>query len=204
MKKAFYIEHYPQNNTAMCCQNQEELGRFLDYLASTGRTWVSGDSYLTWRPNFDNTAVYVLFNEGQWGTLLNEKYSILHFDDFSWCETEAKPEFDIYKYQGLQVMFCETQKEADIFCNYLHDIGKRWNSRTPYCQKTNFGHYDKTCYNFNYNSYGALEYYEKNGYTILRFSDFSWDNMFENMPQSTDLDEFLKCFTGGVQNETLD
>lgn len=76
--------------------------------------------------------------------------------------------FDINNYKGKYVMHCKTEEEAKEFCSYLRlkgvpTVGEsvwRW-------YRTN------TCYNLNYGTYADVEFYTREGFTILEWSDFT-------------------------------
>ena len=36
--------------------------------------------------------------------------------------------FNIEDYKGNYVMHCKTEEEAEIFCKYLHSIGRTWST----------------------------------------------------------------------------
>ena len=82
--------------------------------------------------------------------------------------------FDINDYKGNYAMHCKTEAEANEFCDYLHSIGKQWHRGSPYCNNTKWNTYKKeTCYNFNENCYGDIEFYTLIDFTILEWSDFT-------------------------------
>ena len=81
--------------------------------------------------------------------------------------------FNINNYKGNYVMHCKTEEEATDFCNYMHNIGRRWCSGESYLNRTCWDWYQKnTAYNFNGNSYANVKFYIENKYTILEWSDF--------------------------------
>ena len=80
---------------------------------------------------------------------------------------------NIEDYKGKYVMHCKTEEEAEIFCKYLHSIGRTWSSGYSYLSENYWYIYKElTCYNFNYGTYGDKPYYEEKGYTILEMEDF--------------------------------
>ena len=82
--------------------------------------------------------------------------------------------FNIKDYPGDVVMHCKTEKEARDFCEYLDSIGRKWHTGTRYTKKLNWLTYrERTCYCFNDGSYSDLEYFLRNDYKILEWSDFS-------------------------------
>lgn len=44
--------------------------------------------------------------------------------------------FNIDDYKGKYAMHCKTEEEARDFCNYLHSIGRVWNSGGDYLGDT--------------------------------------------------------------------
>ena len=87
-------------------------------------------------------------------------------------------EFDIDNYPGKVVMHCPEEWMAEVFCDYLHSIGKKWSSGISYNRRRNYReHKEETCYWFSNGQYGSLSFYKNNGYKILEFEDFS-----ENFP----------------------
>lgn len=82
--------------------------------------------------------------------------------------------FDINNYKGKYVMHCKTFEEAKEFCNYLHSIERKWSHGVSYKATTCWTRNTKEiCYNFNEGVYSDKDYYEKAGYTILEWSDFT-------------------------------
>ena len=73
--------------------------------------------------------------------------------------------FNINDYKGKYVMHCKTEEEAKDFRDYMAGIGKpiTW-SLSCYCG-------ENVTY-FNKGTWGSIEYAEKDGYTILEWSDF--------------------------------
>lgn len=87
--------------------------------------------------------------------------------------------FNINDYDGNYAMHCKTEEEAKDFCRVLHEAGKVWNdilgrpNGSTYLEYTRWKEYKSdTCYNFNRDLYARIGYYEKQGYTILEWSDF--------------------------------
>ena len=81
--------------------------------------------------------------------------------------------FRFEDYKGDYVMWCKTEEEAKDFCRVMHESGRKWGSGDSYIEKTNFLEYlDKTCYNFNKNTYSDRDYYIIRYYTILEWEDF--------------------------------
>lgn len=86
--------------------------------------------------------------------------------------------FNINNYIGKYVMYCKTEEEAREFCNYLHNIGMRWCSGSPYICHTNYSRNHNNVYYFNDGTHGSLNYAINDGYTVLEFSDFDWSKEF--------------------------
>lgn len=81
--------------------------------------------------------------------------------------------FNIDDYKGKYAMHCKTREEAKDFCQYLHSIGRHWSSGSWYSEGTNYSAYgEDTAYAFNIGQYSPADYYYRNGYTILEWSDF--------------------------------
>ena len=81
--------------------------------------------------------------------------------------------FDINKYKGKYVMHCKTSEEAQDFCNYLHNIGKKWQTGGSYLTRTNYEVYqENTVYYFNKGAFGNTYAAELHEYKILEWSDF--------------------------------
>ena len=115
-------------------------------------------------------------------------YTVLEFDDFDWSDyMSVKPRFDISKYVGKYVMHVTTEEQDRIFREYLHSVGRKWRSGDSYLERERYDEYkNKTCYNFNNNSYDHKSHYVLNGYTILNFNDFDWSDI--NMKKFTKKD----------------
>lgn len=82
--------------------------------------------------------------------------------------------FNIEAYRnGHFAMHCKTEAEARDFCNYLHSIGRRWSTGASYLEETNYRYYgNNTCYNVNSGCYCGMNYYLREGFQILEWSDF--------------------------------
>lgn len=109
--------------------------------------------------------------------------------------------FDINMYDGKYAMHCETEEETRAFCDYLHRQGKRWTDGTSYAVETNYSTYkENTCYEFLHGKFGRLSWFNDHDYTVLEFSDFTWDE-YRHKPSfrvfKTDtaiIDDFLSGF----------
>ena len=81
--------------------------------------------------------------------------------------------FNIDNYKGKYVMHCKTEEEARSFCDYLHKLGRKWNSGSSYKRETMWGCFkNDVTYYFNEDMYGSIRSAEKDGYAILEWSDF--------------------------------
>lgn len=76
--------------------------------------------------------------------------------------------FDINDYEGKYVMHCKTKEEAREFCDYIDCCGIHYNPNVSFSH-----HNENTCYNFNLNTFASKDYYKRNQYTILEWSDFN-------------------------------
>lgn len=89
--------------------------------------------------------------------------------------------FDINKYPGNVVMHCKTKEEAESFCQYLHENGRKWGSGHSYIGKTNYSDYkSETAYNFNSGCFCPLVYYRNADYKILEWSDYMADTVLND------------------------
>lgn len=105
--------------------------------------------------------------------------------------------FDIEQYTGDCVMNCKSIDDATRFLEYLNITGRTWCDRQSYSPTTL--HYQKyrenTCYAFNEGRYGSYGYYSDNGYTILNFEDFDWDDDITTSSKDIKrIDTFLASF----------
>ena len=81
--------------------------------------------------------------------------------------------FFIDEYKGKYVMHCKTEAEAIDFCKYLHEHGRKWVTGRSYLFGSCYDYYEQdTAYNFNEGTYSPIDFFERNGYTILEWSDF--------------------------------
>lgn len=81
--------------------------------------------------------------------------------------------FNFEDYQGDYVMRCMTEEEAKDFCRVMHDAGRKWCDGQSYLDNTwwDEDRY-RTCYNFNANKKGSIDFYAAHGYHVLYWSDF--------------------------------
>ena len=116
--------------------------------------------------------------------------------------------FNAYEYTAFDdvVMHCPTRECAEIFTRHLESIGRKWSSGNEYSEiGTRFYEYlEDTCYNFCLGTYGNLDFYRKEGYTILEFGDFYWkecDSDLGNLEMDVCADDVccLDKFFGGFR-----
>lgn len=104
-------------------------------------------------------------------------------------------QFNIENYPLKTVMCCANRQECDIFEEFLNKQGKRWDNGDSYNKNIFdvFEYYDcDICYNYNYGTYCNHRFYEAEGYKILHFSDFVWNDDSDNDVKDiilTDFDE---------------
>lgn len=86
--------------------------------------------------------------------------------------------FNLNDYKGKYVMHCKTKEEADSFCRFLHQNGRKWSSGDSYLEFNCWDVYKiDTVYYFNEGVYCNIEYAKwKEGYTILEWSNFVEDS----------------------------
>lgn len=97
--------------------------------------------------------------------------------------------FNIDDYKGKYVMHCKTEKEAEIFCKYLHSIGRTWNTGDSYVPESYWDEYKESmCYSFNDGTYCDKHCFEERGYTILEMEDFMSKKEEVNCSNKTGID----------------
>lgn len=78
--------------------------------------------------------------------------------------------FNLNDYKGEYAMHCNTKEEAENFCRFLHQNGRRWCNGNSYLQSDNWDRFKiDTIYYFNLGTYSKAEYVN---YVILEWSDF--------------------------------
>lgn len=93
---------------------------------------------------------------------------------------KPKKKFDWERWKNRtipQVVHCETEHEANTFKMMLHEHGLCWDSYDRYDDLTigRFRRYgEKTCYS-NLGMFGNIEFYNKDGYEIHKFSAYDFD-----------------------------
>lgn len=82
--------------------------------------------------------------------------------------------FNLNDYKGKYVMHCKTKEEAESFCRFLHQNGRRWCNGDSYLDPNSWDFYKiDTVYCFNEGMYDNIDYAKWiAGYTILEWSDF--------------------------------
>lgn len=81
--------------------------------------------------------------------------------------------FDLKDYKGYYAMHCKTEKEAENFCKFLHENGRKWASGDSYLHDNFWYHYcENTVYCFNEACYNSIKYTDKTKYKILEWSDY--------------------------------
>ena len=103
--------------------------------------------------------------------------------------------FDIDKYKGNYVMCCRTEKQAEVFCEYLDSVGRTWIGGLRYPGNTYFQGVS-ICYEFNQGYHASPSFYTREGYEILEFTDFIFP-IYELDIDKQDvelLNEFISAF----------
>lgn len=78
--------------------------------------------------------------------------------------------FNLNDYKGEYAMHCKTKEEAESFCRFLHQNGRRWCNGKSYLQSDNWDRFKiDTIYYFNLGTYSKAKYIN---YVILEWSDF--------------------------------
>lgn len=184
----------------MLCATVEEAQIFAKYLHLQNKRWSYGESYLnptTYKYEYD---VY-FFNDGtcdEYDNAVEDGYEVLNFSDFEWNVKDfPKLVFNIDDYEDCAcVMHCDTKEKADVFVEYLHDLGLKWYGGDQYLNNSKFyEHGTETCYNFHTGKFGDKTFYEDNNYFILYFDDF--DFVIEELNVETDSETVINEFLGG-------
>ena len=88
-----------------------------------------------------------------------------------------KPVFKLSNYTSdIYVMYCDTEEKANDFLKFLDKNGMKWRSGKSYTGHNKFNSRTQICYCFNDGSYASLNWAIFNGYIILEYDDFYWDN----------------------------
>ena len=108
---------------------------------------------------------------------------------------------DDYK-DNRYAMHCKTEEQAEYFCEFLHNAGRKWCDGKSYLGNTSwYPKYNDSggcCYCFNTNDYGSYKWFQTQGdsyYRILEFENFEWDEFNCKMQvEPIHVDEFLSSF----------
>lgn len=82
--------------------------------------------------------------------------------------------FDWKKFRNEKIaVHCKTEEEAKDFCKKMHEQGMKWNGDgNSFLEETKYRTFqEKTCYSGT-GCYCPYDYYKKNKYTILEWSDY--------------------------------
>lgn len=87
--------------------------------------------------------------------------------------------FNLADYVGKNVaIHCPQHWQSELFCNFLHNAGKRWRSGQTYERIDHWFHYKEyTVYYFNSGTYGYLGELLDEPCTVLDISEFIYDEM---------------------------
>lgn len=110
--------------------------------------------------------------------------------------------FNIEQYRnGKYAMHCGDESSAAIFAEFLHNQGLKWRSGSSYKGNTNYdGYGHSTTYNFNEGTVGGISWYHENGFEVLEFSDFDWDEgVIEQIPEQ-DIKRFNRFYSQFLTN----
>lgn len=85
--------------------------------------------------------------------------------------------FNLNDYKGKYAMHCKTKEEAEGFCRFLHQNGRKWRNGYSYLEEDYWNDYERDpVYCFNEGSYCNIKYTKWiQGYKILEWSDFMED-----------------------------
>lgn len=85
--------------------------------------------------------------------------------------------FDLEKYADKNIcMHCPEEWQAELFCKFLHDAGKRWRNYDSYIDDNMWHSNQKfTVYYFNEGQYGDLYHAKEYRHKVLEISDFIFD-----------------------------
>ena len=86
------------------------------------------------------------------------------------CVTDYTPEDKV-------VMRCRTLDQALVFLECLDNAGLTWCNGNSYIDEHEWHHYlGATCYGFLTGEYCGVDWYVSDGWKILEFEDFDWNN----------------------------
>ena len=110
--------------------------------------------------------------------------------------------FNLNDYKGNYVMHCKTKEEAESFCRFLHQNGRKWRDGSSYLKDNKWDFYKaNTIYYFNKGTYCDVEDAKLvQGYKILEWSDFMEDEETVSKFTLDDLKpgDFVKFEDGSV------
>lgn len=110
-------------------------------------------------------------------------------------------EFNLNDYRGNYVMHCKTEEEAESFCRFLHQNGRRWCNGDSYLEFNSWDNYEReTVYCFNEGTYCSIEYARDLNYGILEWSDFMEEVCGCSLAQS----QYGRQTKGDIMNIQLD
>ena len=100
---------------------------------------------------------------------------------------QTKPKFDINYYdKSKYVMHCDTAEKANIFCKYLHKLGRKWFGGQSYASNSYWDAFkEDTCYDFWDNTFEKLS--ADTVLTILEFDDFDELTVIGNIHDNPEL-----------------
>ncbi len=127
VKEVFDIENY-KGEYVMHCETEKEVNEFNKYLANTGRTWFTGDSYLTSDPYkihkiYKSDICYEFNNNKAGGFDYYEinNYKILKFKDFTF-EIKVKEDKPFPQIGDTYYAVTQCSKSSEIrLYSYVND-----------------------------------------------------------------------------------
>lgn len=86
--------------------------------------------------------------------------------------------FNLNDYKGNYAMHCKTEEEAESFCRFLDQNGRKWRTGDSYLECDRWYNYERdTVYFFNDGLFCDVAFAKrKEGCTILEWSDFVEDS----------------------------
>ena len=103
---------------------------------------------------FDDGSLEVIFEERNMKTTIDKEF------------------FEKWKNKDV-AMWCKKKEYAEEFCRLMHERGLTWITGKNYLKNTEWDRYMWwTTYNFNNGTLSSIEFYKKEGYTILNFEDY--------------------------------
>lgn len=109
--------------------------------------------------------------------------------------------FNLNDYKGKYAMHCKTREEAESFCRFLHQNGRKWCDEDSYLEDDSWDVYERgTVYWFNDGSFCDMEYARHLNYGILEWSDFMEEVCGCSLAQS----QYGRQTKGDIMNIQLD